>query len=178
MGSQEERKLITEADEFKALLRGLGSLRRLNWRFGLSAEVFLPQPDAAGNYDLAEAGEEAASLLGKLHAGTSSRLGENKAAWHSVEALLSALKLELGQWDPDECFEAGGDGAAAERQRGAPLCVLCMLPAAPLGLGAPSDCNVASALWKKGVWHVQCANFWIRHGATSSCLKELGISDP
>merc|ERR1711879_547233 len=142
MGSQEERKLITEADEFKALLRGLGSLRRLNWRFGLSAEVFLPQPDAAGKYDLAEAGEEAVSLLDKLHAGTSSRLGENKAAWNSVEAHLSALKLELGKWDPDECFEAGGNGAAAESKRTAPLCQLCLLPAYPLGLEAPSDGDV------------------------------------
>jgi len=46
--TSEERKLITEADEFKSLLRGLGSLRRLHWRFGLSAELFLPSAAASG----------------------------------------------------------------------------------------------------------------------------------
>jgi hypothetical protein len=169
--SQEERKLVTEADEFKGLLQGLCSLRRLHWRFGLFAEIFIPR---TGSIQTEEAGEETRQLLD----GASTRLRDSKAALARVEAELASLQLELGSWDPNECYEVGGGEADSDRHRTAPLCVLCLLPTVPLGREAPSDSNVVSTLWNKGVWHVQCANFWIRHGANSSCLKELGISDP
>jgi len=177
--SQEDRQLIYEASEFKNLLRGVSCLRRLQWRFSLSAELFLPR--LGGAVDLGEAGEDA-KRLEELHLGASSRLTDAKAAWASVEGQLTGMKLDIGQWEPTEYYEVSAgsccSAVAAERHRSAPLCVLCLLPAAPLGFEAPADGDAASTLWKKGVWHVQCANFWIRHGARSSILKDLGISDP
>merc|ERR1719444_738554 len=85
--SKEERKLVTEAEEFKSLLQGLNCLRRLHWRFGLSAELFLP---SCGSNEVAESGEECERLL-RLHAGATSRLAESKAAWSRVEAELREL---------------------------------------------------------------------------------------
>lgn len=179
--SPKERDVATGAEEFRGLLLGLGGLRRLMWRFSLSAELFLPNGTGAGGVaDAGDVAAEAAARLEEIHAGATSHLGKAKAAWARVESELAGLRLDLDRWEPGECFEVGGGGSASstQRHRSAPLCALCLLPAAPLGLEAPADGHTASALWKGGLWHVQCANFWIRHGANSRLLKDLGIADP
>lgn len=179
--SQEERRLATSADELRDHIRGLCSLRRLNWRFSLSAELFLPNGVGIESLDVGELPAEDAQRLEEIHKSTSSRLKDAKAAWASVERELAGLQLELGEWEPDQCYEVNGGSCpstAGERHTAEPLCVLCLLPAVHIGSEAPADTAVASALWKKGVWHVQCANFWIRHGATSNILKERGLTDP
>lgn len=181
----EERKLAANADEFQALLRGLGVLRRVTWRFNLSAELFLPKGGTDGPVSAADAEDippKDAAMLKELHAGANTRLCQAQAAWSQVEDGLHELELSLGAWEPTECLEVGG-GVQTEEQRRitSPLCALCLLPAVPLGFGAEAihaDADVSSALWRGGLWHVQCANFWIKHGARSKLLEELQMVDP
>lgn len=183
----EEREAVADSEEFKGLLRGLATLRRILWRVGLAAELFLP----GGNHsaDLGDVPEKDAKVLKDLHDQAGSHLEASRRAWARVEASLRGLRLELdsGGWDPDTCFEAasggGGNAAAAasgeqQQQHGsAPLCTLCLLPARPPF--SFEDDGSKSALWKGGgLWHVQCANFWCRSGAKSKILKDLGFADP
>lgn len=182
--TQEDRKIAVEADEFKGLLKGLEVLRRILWRLGRAAELFLP--GANGDAVLAEAGDIPAKetkTLRELYMRTGSRLGEARSAWAAVDAGLSKLRIELSKWDPEQCFEAGGSScqgqAGAERNSTAPLCTLCLLPAKPpFSLDGGADAGMASVLWKGSLWHVQCCNFWIRHGAGSKVLSDLGAADP
>merc|ERR1712151_241416 len=101
---------------------------------------------------------------------------DTKATWDRVDKALAGNQLELSHWDANACFESG----CAASSRSAPLCVLCFQPAMPMALAADlsADPAAASTLWKRGSWHVQCANFWIRHGATSKLMQQRGLSDP
>ncbi|CAK0836704.1 unnamed protein product [Prorocentrum cordatum] len=175
--SDEEREEAAGSDEFKGLLQGLGAARRILWRLGLAAELFLPGGDAAAVDDGDVAAADAAKLR-ELHAGAAQRLGEARSAWARLEAELAGLRVTLAAWEPDECFEVGG-GPGAGQARSAPLCALCLLPAMPmggLGAGSSEDGGAVSSLWKGGLWHVNCANFWARH--TVGLLADLGLADP
>mmetsp|Transcript_94093 Transcript_94093/g.266221 ORF Transcript_94093/g.266221 Transcript_94093/m.266221 type:complete len:413 (-) Transcript_94093:111-1349(-) len=179
--TREEREAVARADEFKGLCRGLASLRRILWRFDLAGQLFLPRGGAdTAAADAGDSSAEELATLRKLHAGARSNLSEAKAAWDQVEAALKALRLDLAPWDPSKHFEAGDGSGAEDRHRSAPLCVLCLLPAVPLGLdtGAPVEEGVSSHIWKNGTWHVQCANFWTRHCAPAKCFKEFGATHP
>lgn len=174
--SQEERDLIVEADDFKSHLHGLEVLRRLKWRFGFSVQTFLPRSGC-----VLEGRSGADGGLTALHAKAASCAGEASRVWAKVEAELNHLRLSLAGWDPDECLESGAEASPKDRQQAKPLCVLCLLPCAPLGLNtaeAKAAGGAAAALWRGGIWHVQCANFWKRHGAASRLLSELGVPDP
>jgi len=184
--SPEERDFALSSDEFKTMLRGLATLRRLLWRLGLAAELFLPGGGIEGIVEGADLPPKEADSLKDLLERISLGLDGARAAWAAVEAGLRGLHVDLGAWEPGDCFEAGGccsaAGGAAGGNSAAPLCVLCLLPARPPfsleGEGSTYDGGVTSALWKGGLWHVQCANFWIRHGAKSKTLSDLGLSDP
>uniref|UniRef100_A0A7S4UL68 EH domain-containing protein n=1 Tax=Alexandrium monilatum TaxID=311494 RepID=A0A7S4UL68_9DINO len=185
----EDRALALEAGEFQDFLRGLGGLRRVMWRLGLAAELFLPRSAAPGSGEdpassVVSAGElpEAdVARLGELQAGVRAGLEAARAAWARVEASLEELRLQLGPWRPGDFFELGGDaGTTAESHRSAPICGLCLLPTLRLGFEAhavPED-GLASALFQGGLWHVQCANFWVAHGAASRALEDMGVTDP
>merc|ERR1712190_244929 len=146
------------------------------WRFSNSAEIFLPSSGRYVNAD-SQVSQAEAAILEELYAWCRKHLDETESRWKDVESALTENHLEIGKWDPSECFEAGG-GSAGSSYRSAPLCVLCYQPAMPLALGADADAAAASTLFKGGLWHVQCANFWIRHGVNSTLMKERGLNDP
>lgn len=183
--SLEERACVMEADEFKMLLRGLASLRRMLWRLGLAADLFLPERGAT-EAPWGDIPAEDGQALKELYGRTASCLSHARSAWAAVDTGLASLQLDMGKWEPNDCFEGGGGHCsgpvATEHYRSAPLCSLCQLPARPpfsLDAEAAShDGGGASALWKGSLLHIQCANFWIRHGAHSKILRDLGIRDP
>jgi len=173
--SQEERNLVLEAEEFKSMLKGVEVLRRILWRMGLAADIFLPVAD--GEAVLAEAGDllaRDANLLRDRYSRTGAYLSEARSAWAVVERGLAELNVELPRWDPEESFEAAGSSCqgAAGANSTAPLCSLCLLPALPPF--TTGDAAVAS-LWKGSLCHVQCANFWTRHMQGAKILSDLGI---
>eukprot|EP00931_Biecheleriopsis_adriatica_P043844 TRINITY_DN25051_c0_g1_i2.p1 TRINITY_DN25051_c0_g1~~TRINITY_DN25051_c0_g1_i2.p1 ORF type:complete len:1375 (-),score=447.93 TRINITY_DN25051_c0_g1_i2:58-4182(-) len=181
--SEEEREGALESEELQSLLRGLSAARRVLWRMSLGADLFL-LPDSDSDYS-SDADSSETAKLRELQVSAGSSLAEAKAAWARLESEVVGLRLQLEPWREANCFEAGGCPAAgcsvAEQQRSAPLCRLCLLPAVPLGSEAEieaQDPGAVSAPWRGGHWHVQCANFWLRHGATSKAFKELGIDDP
>jgi len=168
--SAQDRADALASAELEEFLRGLATIRRILWRVGQAAGLFLPGTDADGTRD--------ASLedtLGKLR----SSLDKAQATWATAESALKILESGLKEWDPDESFEAVGK---SEGSANAPLCTLCLLPALPpFSMEANAshyDGGAASSLWKGGLWHLQCANFWVRHGSQCETLKELGLGDP
>jgi len=185
--SDEERELVVAAGEFQGFLSGLSGLRRVMWRLDIAAELFIPHDvDADAScasgvpelVDVGEVPEEDMAALKELHVGVRSCLGKARTSWTRLEAELSEIKSELSPWNPGSCLEAGG-GAAA-RQRSSPLCGLCLLPSIPLGFQAqsPEDQGAAAVMFKGGLWHIQCANFWAMNGAKSRFFRESGIADP
>jgi len=176
----EERECVLESEELQELLLGLAGLRRVLWRLGLAAELFLLPDPGSSHWESPDAPE-----LKELQVSAGSSLAEAKAAWARVESEVLGLRLKLPPWRESECFEAGGCPAAgstvAEQQRNSPLCRFCLLPTVPLGFEAEIDARdpgAVSAPWRGCHWHVQCANFWLRHGAASKGFKDLGIEDP
>ncbi|CAE8649635.1 unnamed protein product [Polarella glacialis] len=188
--SEEERQMAVEAEEFQAHLKGVGGLRRLLWRLTLLAELFLFPDLGPGSPDGAspsaeETEPQTTPELEELRASAGMRLAEAKATWAKLESEVGGLRLHLEPWQEDACFEAGGCQAAcpgtSEQFRVAPLCRLCLLPAVPLGLEAEigaADPGAVSAPWRGGFWHVQCANFWLKHASTSAFFLHLGMEDP
>lgn len=174
--SDEERQCVHESDELQSLLRGLSSLRRLLWRLGLAAELFMPEGEGPVDGSDAEA-------LQELQASIASSLAKAKASWAKLESDIISLRLKIEPWQEGSTFEAGGctNGSVPEQQRTAPLCRLCLLPAVPLGMEAEieeRDPGAVSAPWRGGHWHVQCANFWLRHASCSKAFKDLKVEDP
>eukprot|EP00435_Cladocopium_sp_Y103_P070082 s627_g34.t1 len=174
--SDEERQCVHESDELQSLLRGLSGLRRLLWRLGLAAELFMPEGEGPVDGSDAEA-------LQELQASIASSLAKAKASWAKLESDIISLRLKIEPWQEGSTFEAGGctNGSVPEQQRTAPLCRLCLLPAVPLGMEAEieeRDPGAVSAPWRGGHWHVQCANFWLRHASCSKAFKDLKVEDP
>ena len=173
--SDEERQCVHESDELQSLLRGLSGLRRLLWRLGLAAELFLPEGEGPDGPD--------AAMLQELQTSIASSLAKAKASWAKLESDIISLRLKIEPWQEGSTFEAGGctNGNVLEQQRTAPLCRLCLLPAVPLGMEAEieeRDPGAVSAPWRGGHWHVQCANFWLRHASCSKAFKDLKVEDP
>eukprot|EP00929_Paragymnodinium_shiwhaense_P087497 TRINITY_DN4765_c0_g5_i1.p1 TRINITY_DN4765_c0_g5~~TRINITY_DN4765_c0_g5_i1.p1 ORF type:complete len:1340 (-),score=442.02 TRINITY_DN4765_c0_g5_i1:107-4057(-) len=183
----EEQQLVFDDQEFKDFLRGVGVLRRMLWRLGIIAELFLPRSDGCIGKELeAFVGEavpaDATSKLQDLHSTMAAKYAQARRAWQKVESGLSQLQLCLCSWDPGEAFEVGGSAGCTgpATATSAPLCPLCLLPVAPLGSsGTDSDgLCVAASMWRGGVWHTTCANFWMEHGVGSPDMTKLGLSDP
>eukprot|EP00439_Symbiodinium_sp_Y106_P039198 s3533_g4.t2 len=176
--SEEERECVQSSDEMPEFLLGLSALRRLLWRLGLAAELFMS--DSSGEVP---AGSPDAKALQELQSDMASNLAAAKASWAKLESDVLGLRLKLEPWAEATCFEAGGSTADSNTDllRTAPLCPFCLLPCVPLALEAEVsslDPGAASVPWRGGHWHVQCANFWLRHGRTSEAFKASGMDDP
>ncbi|CAE7489327.1 EHD1 [Symbiodinium sp. CCMP2592] len=174
--SEEERECVQASDEMPEFLLGLSALRRLLWRLGLAAELFMSDSEVP-------AGSPDAKALQELQSDMASSLAAAKASWAKLESDVLGLRLKLEPWHEATCFEAGGSTADSNMDllRTAPLCPFCLLPCVPLALEAEVsslDPGAASVPWRGGHWHVQCANFWLRHGRTSEAFKASGMDDP
>jgi len=174
--SEEERECVQSSDEMPEFLLGLSALRRLLWRLGLAAELFMSDSEVP-------AGSPDAKALQELQSDMASNLAAAKASWAKLESDVLGLRLKLEPWAEATCFEAGGSTADSNTDllRTAPLCPFCLLPCVPLALEAEVsslDPGAASVPWRGGHWHVQCANFWLRHGRTSEAFKASGMDDP
>eukprot|EP00913_Durusdinium_trenchii_P030143 g28244.t1 len=154
-----ERECVHESDELLSLLRGLSGLRRLLWRLGLAAELFMPEGEGPMDSPDAQTLQELQKLI-------ASSLAKAKASWAKLESDIISLRLKIEPWQEAATFEAGGcTNGSVQQHRTAPLCRLCLLPA-------------VSAPWRGGHWHVQCANFWLRHASCSRAFKDLKVEDP
>lgn len=171
--SDEERECVHESDELLSLLRGLSGLRRLLWRLGLAAELFMPEGEGPMDSPDAQTLQELQKLI-------ASSLAKAKASWAKLESDIISLRLKIEPWQEAATFEAGGcTNGSVQQHRTAPLCRLCLLPAVPLGMEAEiDDAGAVSAPWRGGHWHVQCANFWLRHASCSRAFKDLKVEDP
>lgn len=182
--SPDEVRLAMESEEFRSFVLGLASLRRIAWRLGACAELFLPRGATGANLTGKGSAADLAQLR-DLHSRAGSCSDTTKAAWARVEMLVARQKINLGGWEPQEFFESGcasGGSSLGASAAGGPVCTLCLLPAEPPGgfqsAGAQAECSAASVLWRGGLWHTQCANFWTRHGATCEILQDLDLQDP
>mmetsp|Transcript_34540 Transcript_34540/g.63118 ORF Transcript_34540/g.63118 Transcript_34540/m.63118 type:complete len:1073 (-) Transcript_34540:55-3273(-) len=180
--SSEEKDMVDRAPEFTALLKGVQCLRRLLWRFSLVAEAFAPSQLSIDTSSDADFSEADATELQNMLSQVASKSSSSSESWSRVDQLLRSLQLNVEAWDPQDCFEIcrGVSSAEDSHTSSGPLCMLCHLPASPLasfGAAPAGDDNaVSSAFWKGGLWHVQCANFWIKH--CPQALKDLSVADP